>query len=154
MAQIVSGLDLNVNNDIIYTKPKVNANNGKAIGILNKHTMKSFYMSTPLMLTWGVNRYQDENTGKVSYDMALQFPIDEYNNDDCVKFLKNMQAMEEKIKADAITNSKEWFNKTKLTADAVDALWTPLLKYPKDKNDTSEYDYSRPPTIKVKVESN
>ena len=151
MAQIVSGLDLNVNNDIIYTKPKVNANNGKAIGILNKHTMKSFYMSTPLMLTWGVNRYEDEKTGRVSYDMALQFPNDEYNNEDCVKFLKNMQAMEEKIKADAITNSKEWFNKAKLTADAVDALWTPLLKYPKDKNDTSEYDYSRAPSLKVKV---
>ena len=42
MAQIVSGLDLNVNNDIIYTKPKVNANNGKAIGILNKHTRRVF----------------------------------------------------------------------------------------------------------------
>ena len=151
MAQIVSGLDLDVNNDIIYTKPKVNANNGKAIGILNKKTMKSFYMSTPLMLTWGVNRYEDEKTGRVSYDMALQFPNDEYNNEDCVKFLKNMQAMEEKIKADAITNSKEWFNKAKLTADAVDALWTPLLKYPKNKNDTSEYDYSRAPSLKVKV---
>ena len=30
------------------------------------------------MLTWGINEYVDEQTGKRTYDMSLQFPKDEY----------------------------------------------------------------------------
>ena len=119
--------------------------------ILNNENKKSLYLSTPLMLTWGVNEYKDEKTGEVqSYDIALQFPNDEYNNPDCVAFLKNMQALEQKLKDDAVTNSKDWLNKSKLVPEAVDALWSPMLKYPKDK-ETGEPDYSRAPTLKVKI---
>lgn len=151
MASILSGVEFNCNTDIVYTKVKVTANGRRQIGILNNNSKKSFYLSTPLMLTWGVNSYEDEKTGEVSsYDMALQFPNDEYNNPECVEFLKNMQAFEQKLKADVITNAKEWLNKTKMSPDAVEALWTPMLKYPKDK-ETKEPDYSRPPTIKVKI---
>ena len=151
MASIVSGINFDVTKDFVYTKAKVNANGRKSIGILNNENKKSLYVSTPLMLTWGVNTYTDEKTGEVqSYDIALQFPNDEYNNPDCVSFLKNMQALEQKIKEDAVVNSKDWLNKNKLVPDAVDALWSPMLKYPKDK-DTGEPDYSRAPTLKVKI---
>jgi hypothetical protein len=61
-----------------------------------------------------------------------------------------MQQLEQRIKADAITNCKDWLNKTKTSPDAVDALWTPMLRYPKDK-ETGEFDYSRAPTLKVKL---
>jgi hypothetical protein len=37
-----------------------------------------------------------------------------------------------------------------MTSDAVDALWTPILKYPKNK-DTLEADMTRAPTLKVKL---
>ena len=37
-----------------------------------------------------------------------------------------------------------------MTSDAVDALWTPILKYPKNK-DRLEADLTRAPTIKVKL---
>ena len=151
MATIVSGVNFNVTKDYMYTKAKVNANGRKSIGILNNENKKSLYISTPLMLTWGVNTYTDEKTGDVqSYDIALQFPNDEYNNPECVSFLKNMQALEQKIKEDAVANSKDWLNKTKLVPEAVDALWSPMLKYPKDK-ETGEPDYSRAPTLKVKI---
>ena len=151
MASIVSGVNFDVNKDFMYTKAKVNANGRKSIGILNNENKKSLYVSTPLMLTWGVNTYNDEKTGEVqSYDIALQFPNDEYNNPECVSFLKNMQALEQKIKEDAVVNSKDWLNKNKLVPDAVDALWSPMLKYPKDK-ETGEPDYSRAPTLKVKI---
>ena len=151
MATIVSGVNFNVTKDFMYTKAKVNANGRKSIGILNNENKKSLYISTPLMLTWGVNTYTDEKTGDVqSYDIALQFPNDEYNNPECVLFLKNMQALEQKIKEDAVANSKDWLNKTKLVPEAVDALWSPMLKYPKVK-ETGEPDYSRAPTLKVKI---
>lgn len=150
MATIVSGATFNASNDYVYTKPKLNANNGKMIGILNKSNMKSLYLSTPLMLTWGVNEYTDDKTGKKTFDMALQFPNQEYNNPECAAFLKNMQELEKRIKDDAITNCKEWLNKPKMVAEAVEALWTPMLKYPRDKA-TEEPDHSRAPSLKVKI---
>ena len=151
MATVVSGPAFNVSTDFMYTKPKVNANGRKSVGILNNGDKKSLYISTPLMLTWGVNEYKDEKTGEVqSYDMALQFPADEYNNPECIAFLKNMQAFEQKIKEDAVKYSKEWLNKSKMGSEAVEALWSPMLKYPKNK-DTDEPDYSRSPTLKVKI---
>ena len=61
-----------------------------------------------------------------------------------------MQNLETKIKEDAIVNSKDWLNKVKLVPEAVDAVWTPMLKYPKNK-ETEEPDYSRAPTLKVKL---
>ena len=150
MATIVSGATFNASTDYVYTKPKLNANNGKMIGILNKSNMKSLYLSTPLMLTWGVNEYTDDKTGKKTFDMALQFPNQEYNNPECAAFLKNMQELEKRIKDDAITNCKEWLNKPKMVAEAVEALWTPMLKYPRDKA-TEEPDHSRAPSLKVKI---
>lgn len=151
MAAIIPGNNFDVNTNYVYTKAKVNANGRKSVGILNNTNKKSLYISTPLMLTWGVNEYKDEKTGQVqSYDMALQFPNSDYNSEECSAFLKNMQEFEEKIKADAIENSKDWLNKQKLVPEAVEALWSPMLKYPKDK-ETSESDYSRPPNLKVKI---
>ena len=147
---ILSGVSFDSNNDIKYSKPKVNAVGGKSVGILNAATNSATYISTPLMLTWGLNTYTDDKTGRSTYDMSLQFPTSEYANSDTTEFLENMKQLEEKIKADAITNSKEWFGKSKMSGDVVDALWTPMLKYPKDK-DSGEYDLSRPPTLRVKM---
>ena len=148
--QILSGVDFDPASDLTFTKAKINANGRKQVGILNSKSKKGVHLATPLMLTWGINEYIDDKTGVKSYDMALQFPNDEYNNPECVGFLKNMQTLEQRIKADAITNCKDWLNKTKTSPDAVDALWTPMLRYPKDK-ESGDFDYSRAPTLKVKI---
>lgn len=147
---ILSGVDFTPSSDIKYSKPKVDARGGKSVGILNAANNTATYISTPLMLTWGINEFVDDKTGRVSYDMALQFPSDEYAKEDTTNFMNNMIDLEKKIKADAITNAKEWFGKAKMSEDAVDALWTPMLKYPKDKN-TLEPDTTRAPTLKVKI---
>jgi hypothetical protein len=147
---ILSGADFTPSTDLKYSKPKVDARGGKSVGILNGSANSATYISTPLMLTWGVNEYVDEKTGKVSYDMALQFPSEEYAKEDTTKFLNNMIDLEKMIKTDAIKNAKEWFGKAKMSEDAIDALWTPMLKYPKDKN-TGESDLTRSPTLKIKI---
>ena len=143
---ILSGADFNPNSDIKYSKPKVDARGSKSIGILNAGSNSATYISTPLMLTWGVSDYE----GNERYDMSLQFPNGEYATKDTTNFMNNMIDFENKIKADAITNAKEWFGKAKMSEDAIEALWTPMVKYPKDKN-TLEPDTSRAPTLKVKV---
>ena len=63
---------------------------------------------------------------------------------------RGLIVMEKKIKDDAVTNAKEWFNKPKMTAEVVDALWTPMLRYKKDPN-TQEPDLSSAPTLRVKI---
>ena len=103
------------------------------------------------MLTWGVNTWEpDTPGGRTSYDMALQFPKSRlrYTRNN-MPFLAAMQEMESKIKADAVENSKEWFNKAKMSAEVIDALFSPMLKYP--KGDDGEPDTSRAPTLKVKI---
>ena len=147
---ILSGVDFTPSSDIKYSKPKVDARGGKSVGILNAVSNTATYISTPLMFTWGINEFVDDKTGRVSYDMALQFPSEEYAKEDTTNFLNNMIDLEKKLKTDAISNAKEWFGKAKISEDAVDALWTPMLKYPKDKN-TLEPDTSRSHTLKVKI---
>lgn len=149
-SMIINGNNFNASNDFIYKKPTINSNGGKSVGIMNAHSKKSLLISTPLMLTWGVNEYTDEKTGKKTYDMAIQFPNDEYNTEQISKFLTALQNMESKIKADTIKNCKEWLNKQKISDEVIDALWTPMLKYPKDK-ESGDYDYSRSPTLKIKI---
>jgi len=143
---ILSGADFSPSSDVKYSKPKVDARGSKSIGIVNTASNGATYISTPLMITWGVSDYE----GNERYEMALQFPNDDYAKDDTTNFLNNMIELETRIKADAITNAKEWFGKAKMSEDAIDALWTPMLKYPKDKN-TGEYDTTRAPTLKVKL---
>lgn len=147
---ILSGANFTPSSDIKYSKPKVDARGGKSVGILNTGSNSATYISTPLMLTWGINEYIDDKSGKITYDMALQFPNEEYSKEDTTNFMNNMIEFEKKIKDDAIKNSKEWFGKAKMSEDAVDALWTPMLKYPKDKN-SGEPDTDRAPTLKVKI---
>lgn len=149
---IIPGHELSVENDVYYTKAKINGSGGKNVGILNKKCNKSLFITTPLMLTWGINENDFDNTGKKTYDFSLQFPreSDVNSSDDMSKMLKNLTDFEKKIKADAITNAKEWFNKAKMTEDVVEALWTPMLKYPKNQ-ETGEPDTSRSPTLRVKI---
>lgn len=147
---MIQGVSFRPDTDVKYSKCKPNSSGGKSVGVVNAHTGQSLFMGTPLLMTWGIQEFIDEKTSKVSYDMALQFPSEEYQTADSKAFLQAMVAFEKKLKADALVNSKEWFAKPKMTPDAVDALFTPVLKYPVDKA-TCEKDMSKAPTMKIKV---
>ena len=147
---MVQGHLFNPETDIKYAKCKVNTSGGKSVGIYNSQTAQSLYVGTPLLMTWGLQQYTDEKTGKVSYEMSLQFPNDDFATDETRAFLKSMADFETKLKADALTNSKDWFAKPKMTPDAVDALFTPILKFPMDKA-TCDKDLNKKPTMRIKV---
>jgi hypothetical protein len=142
---IVDGTLFNARN-IQYSAIKANASGGKSINILNTTTMSGLRISTPLMLTWGASEF--EGNGK--FEMSLQFPKGEYATDDCDSFLRNMQAFEAKIRADALANSKDWFGKVHSSPEVIDALFTPMLKYSKDKF-SGNPDLTKAPTLRVKL---
>lgn len=150
---IVDGTLFN-SNIISYSSPKAGGSGGKSINIYNKNVKGvGLRISTPLMLTWGASDFVDEKTGKGNgkYEMSLQFPSAEYQTPETSAFLKNMQSFEAKIKADALVNSKDWFGKVHKNAEVVDALYSPMLKYTKDRA-TGEPDYNKSPILKVKLE--
>jgi hypothetical protein len=149
--RIVDGAQFNAEN-VMYTAPKASAQGGKSVNILNKTTKTTLTLSTPLMLTWGASDFkkEGEEVGNGRFELSLQFPNEEYKTPDTEAFQRNLKAFEDKIKADALIYSKEWFGKVHKSAEIIEELFTPLLKYPKNKA-TGEYDYSKQPTIRLKL---
>ena len=149
--EIVNGFEFD-NSKWKYTKVNVNKVGGKSVGISNSNTNKVLMVTSPLMMTWGVNANDYDNTGTPKYDMSLQFPRenDPNHSDHTTSFLNGLEAMETKIKEDAVTNAKDWFNKSKMSAEVVEALWSPMLKYSKNP-DTGEPDKTKAPRLVVKL---
>ena len=136
---------------VTYKEPVINKRGGKSVQL--QLDGQPLVLQIPLMLTWGVNERIDEQSGRVSYDMALQF------NDDSpsiVKFLDALKILEDKIKTDSCGSMcKKWHGKSKMSREVMDALMYPILKYPRMKDHsgqpTSDPDYSRFPTMKLKI---
>lgn len=136
-------------NSFSYGTPVTNARGGKSIKVRDVKN-NNLVLSAPLILTWGINKMVDEDTGKVSYNMSLQMPNGEYGNASSRKFYDIMKDFENRILDDAVKYSKEWFGKPKMSREVAEALFTPILKYPKDKQ-SGEPDYTRAPTLRVKI---
>ena len=148
---IITGSEFDASTNVEYNKPRINKSGGKNIALRNRETKKQLYLSTPLMMSWGVNENDFNKTGNFTYDMALQFPRenDAQYSDNTASFLNSLVELESKIKADAAANSKEWFNKGSMSAEVIDALWSPMLRYP--KGDDGEPDRTRSPSLNVKL---
>ena len=133
-------------NRIKYKPLVVDKRGGKSL----KMTVDGQWLTlqVPLMFTWGASEYVDENTGIPKYSLGLVF--DPEKSDAQAKFLEQMKLLQDKIYSDAVTNSKEWFGKSKMSKEVVEAMSYPLLKYPKNK-ETGEPDYDRNPTMTVKM---
>ena len=137
--------------NVTYKEPVINKRGGKSVQL--NLDGQPLVLQIPLMLTWGVNERIDEQSGRVSYDMALQFNGD---SPSILKFLEALKILENKVKEDSCTTmSKKWHGKSKMSREVMDALMYPILKYPrlKDRNGqpTSDPDYDRYPTMKLKI---
>lgn len=147
-ALIMNGTEMDVS-ALKIVAPRANkGGRGKTARIMAP-TGNSLNFSAPLMLTWGVNDYENED-GTHKYSIPLQFPQEQYANENQRKFLDVMKEFENRILDEAVAKSKDWFNKAKMTRDVAEALWTPILKYPKDKA-TGEPDMTRSPTMKLNI---
>ena len=147
---IIDGTNINTE-CFSYSAPKAHESGGKVVNVYNKYFKESLTISSPLILTWGAQEGVDtakKPTGK--YTMSLQFPNADFPNPDCEAFLRSMRALEAKIKADALANSKEWFGKVITNPEIIDEKFNVMLRHPKFKG-TDEPDVSKAPTLTVKV---
>ena len=133
--------------NVKYKPPTVDKRGGKSVKLI--HNGQWLTLQIPLMFSWGVNEYVDENTGIAKYSLSLQFNPEKSDAEH--RFLEQVKQLQEKILDDAVSNSKDWFGKSKMNRQVAEALFHPLLKYPKKKDDSGEPDYDRNPTLNVKL---
>jgi hypothetical protein len=148
---IVDGtnIDLSV---FSYSAPKPNPAGGKVVNLYNKHFKESLTISVPLIGSWGAQEVKTlDGVGTGKYTMTIQFSRGQYTTPDADKFLEQMKLVEQKIKQDAMTYSKEWFGKEIKSMDVMDEKFTPMLKYPKKSKGSEERDYEQPPQLTVKL---
>jgi hypothetical protein len=142
----------NINTSVFsYSAPKAHASGGKVVNLYNKFSRESLTISTPLLLTWGAQESKDQQGNALGkWTMSLQFPSTEYPNADGEAFLASMRALEAKVKADAMTYSKDWFGKSISSPEVMDEKFNVLLRHPKVKG-SQEPDLSKAPTMTVKL---
>ena len=132
--------------EVTYKPATVDSRGGKKVQL--RLSGQPLVISAPMMFTWGVNERVDENSGRVSYDVALVFENDKSSG--VSSFCDKMKELQDKILEDAVANSKAWFGKSKMSKEVAEAMMYPILKYPKDKM-SGEPDYSRNPSMKLKI---
>ena len=150
MEQIIDFTELNFNvNSISFSTPKPSGAGGKSVGIYCNKGI--FRLSLPEMIQWGAADFKDEKTGKGNdkFEFTLQFPTEGYKNEETTIALANMMALEAKLLEAGQQNSKHWFGKV-YPAEVLSALWSPMLKYPKNKS-TGEPDLTAAPGLRVKL---
>lgn len=130
---------------------KKNERGGGAVNIISSQMNKALRIETPLMMTFGISDYVDDKTGESDgrFNLTLNFPNEEYSNEDTEKLLEKMKLFEEYLLESAVTNSETWFGK-KLTRELVEDRFFSVIKYRKNK-ETGGPDYEKPPAIKIRV---
>lgn len=149
--QIIDATTFNAD-DIIYSAPKSTQQGAKFVNVLHKKTKRGITLTLPPFLTWGLADFVDSATGigDGRYSLSIQFPSAEYDTPQTSACLQNFKNLESKFLADAIVNSKDWFGKVHKSPDVIAALWTEMLKHPKDKF-TKEPDFTKAPTMRLKM---
>ena len=135
---------------IKYMPPKVNTVGGKSINMISTQTNRSLHISTPMMMTWGINDFIGENgesDGK--FTMSLNFPNDDYRKPSTDAFLAKVKAFESQIMDDAVKNSELWWGE-EMSREVCKHSFFPFLKYANIKG-TKKVDPSKPPSIRAKV---
>jgi len=156
---VVSFDDFEPETHVSFAKVKLNKAGGKNVSIMNQQEKRILQVSGPLMTTWGVKKYVADDTGKVSYELQLQFPQkgSQYDTQEEQDFLEKLKQIEQMAKEHVRKNCRELLNKPKLSEEGMDLLWNPMLRYPtKIVDDTTnpplrEPDYDRAPSLRVKL---
>lgn len=142
MESIILSSDLIVSN-VSYGAPRNLDNGGRAIYM--SFNRSPIVLQTPEMVApYGVSNWND---GKYTLDLSFKGKDTRENLN---TFFEKMVALDKKLVQDGFQNSMTWLKKTYKSEDAVEALYTPMVKYAKDKN-TGEITDKYPPTFKLKI---
>jgi hypothetical protein len=143
-----TNIDLSV---FSYSAPKANPTGGKVVNLYNKHAKEYLTIAAPLMGAWSAQEGKtDKGEPNGKYTMSLQFSKGEYATPETNKFLEQLKLLENKVKADAIIYSKEWFGKEVKSMEVMEEKFNSMLKYPKIKGSEVK-NYDAPPSLTIKL---
>ena len=137
--------------------PKNLDNGGKIIPVY--YDEGQFVVQTPkLSAPYGVNRWDNASNGggggggggvKLSLDVSFGNHADP-ERPELAAFFNMAQELNSLFVAEALDKSNAWFKKKFSSVDVIEALYTSLIKYSKDKN-TGEISHTYPPTFKISL---
>jgi hypothetical protein len=135
---------------ITFGQVRANESGGKNIPIL--YDGRPLYAQIPEMTcVYGLSKWPgDGKNDRYSVELSFQ-GMKETNS--LGKFMKVLGEMNDMYLQAALDNSLEWFRKKYTSKDVVEAIYTPLIKYAKDKN-TGEVTDRYPPTFRLNVPMN
>jgi hypothetical protein len=143
----LSESNFNVNN-ITFSTPKPSGSGGKSVGIYNMKGI--FRVAIPELIQWGAADFKGpDGKGNDKFEFTIQFPTPDYKTEQATTCLTNLQLIENKFLEAGQANSKAWFGKV-YPLEVLRALWSPMLKYPKNKS-TGEPDLDGAPGLRVKL---
>lgn len=150
MESIILPANLDVSS-VTYSAPRTLDNGGRSIYMsLNRSPI---VLQTPEMVApYGISNWNDDGKGPDKYSLDLSFKGKE-GRDNLNSFFEKMVALDKKLVCDGVDNSMTWLKKKYNSVDVVEALYTSMVKYAKDKT-TGEITDKYPPTFKLKIPYN
>lgn len=140
---------------ITYSEPKQMGNGPARTCYINYNGYGKLAIETPwLTSSFGIRQpapeYRDEGAPP---KYTMDFNLKGYRGEDPkVQELHDLLVqLQDKILTDSCTYAMDWHKKPKMSKDVAEALFTPIVKFAKDKN-TGEPTDMYPPTIKVKAQ--
>ena len=137
-------------NNVTFSPIKVLDNGGRMVYI--NYLNKPFNVQTPEMSApFGLSRFAVNDAGasndKYSIEVSFKNMATKASEE---AFFKVLRALDARVVAAALDNSAAWLKKKYNSLEVVEALYTPCVKFPKDKV-TGEVTDKFPPTFRFNL---
>jgi hypothetical protein len=143
---IILTKDLDISK-ITYDEPRKLENGGKMIYISFKNN--PLRIQTPqCYLPFGINVYKNEDSGSETHSMEFSFDGKD-TKQTLMDFYEKMRSFDELNIQKGFEYQQSWFRKKYPNKEVIEALYTTMVKFPKDKN--GEISTEWPPTFKFKL---
>jgi len=149
MESIILPSNFDVSN-VTYSAPRTLDNGGRSI-YMNLNRSPIVLQTPEMVVPYNVSNWNDDGKGPDKYTLDLSFKGKE-GRENLNTFFEKIVALDKKLVQDGVDNSMTWLKKKYNSVDVVEALYSPLVKYAKDKT-TGEITDKYPPTFKLKIPS-
>lgn len=124
-----------------YMQPRTSDRGIKMVSIISNQRNKKLHLQLPVMACWGIEDFTDRETGESDGKFKIKLHFRDDSSEESQEALKKLQAFENQIISDAVSNSEAWFGK-KLSRELAEDRYFPFLKVGKNK-ETKEPDPTR-----------
>ena len=133
---------------VTYGAPRVLDSGSRAVYL--NHKGKPLYLQTPEMsIPFGLSKWSNDGKGQDKYSIDLSFKGKDTNSS-LKSFFEKISDLDAKLINDCMDNSSSWMKKKIDQKPVIEALYTPMVKFPKDKN-TGDITDKYPPTFKISI---